>query len=61
MNLERAVLTVAGTVILLSVLLTVAVSTWWLPLLAFVGLTGCVPIAARPVVGTMPAWRIQVI
>ncbi|RYC03807.1 YgaP family membrane protein [Nocardioides zhouii] len=38
MNLDRAVLAFAGTVILLSVLLTVAVSTWWLLLTAFVGL-----------------------
>ena len=38
MNLDRAVLTVAGTVILLSVLLTALVSTWWLLLTAFVGL-----------------------
>lgn len=38
MNLDRAVLTVAGTVVLLSALLTVAVSTWWLLLTAFVGL-----------------------
>ncbi|WP_101524989.1 YgaP family membrane protein [Nocardioides houyundeii] len=38
MNLDRAVLAVAGTVTLLSVLLTLTVSTWWLLLTAFVGL-----------------------
>jgi DUF2892 family protein len=38
MNLDRGVFAVAGTVVLLSVLLTVAVSTWWLLLTAFVGL-----------------------
>jgi len=38
MNLDRAVLTVAGTVILLSVLLTATVSPWWLLLTTFVGL-----------------------
>jgi hypothetical protein len=38
MNLDRAVLTVAGTVTLLSVLLVALVSSWWLLLTAFVGL-----------------------
>ncbi|MGD9960997.1 YgaP family membrane protein [Nocardioides sp.] len=38
MNLDRAVLAVAGSVVLLSVLLTVTVSTWWILLTAFVGL-----------------------
>ena len=38
MNLDRAVLTVAGTVVLLSVLLTATVSPWWLLLTTFVGL-----------------------
>lgn len=38
MNLDRAVLAFAGTMILLSVLLTVLVSTWWLLLTIFVGL-----------------------
>ncbi len=38
MNLDRAVLAFAGAVTLLSVLLAVAVSTWWLLLTAFVGL-----------------------
>lgn len=38
MNLDRAVLTVAGTVTLISVLLVALVSPWWLLLTAFVGL-----------------------
>jgi hypothetical protein len=38
MNLDRAVLTVAGTVTLVSALLTAAVSPWWLLLTTFVGL-----------------------
>ena len=38
MNLDRGVLAIAGTVVLVSVLLTVGVSTWWLLLTAFVGL-----------------------
>lgn len=38
MNLDRAVLTVAGTVTLLSALLVALVSPWWLLLTAFVGL-----------------------
>lgn len=38
MNLDRAVLTVAGTVTLISVLLVALVSSWWLLLTAFVGL-----------------------
>ena len=38
MNLDRAVLAFAGTVILLSVLLTALVSDWWLLLTAFAGL-----------------------
>jgi DUF2892 family protein len=38
MNLDRGVLAVAGTVVLVSVLLTLTVSTWWLLLTAFVGL-----------------------
>ena len=38
MNLDRSVLAVAGTVVLLSVLLTVTASSWWLLLTAFVGL-----------------------
>ncbi len=37
MNLDRAVLSLAGTMILLSLLLGVLVSTWWLLLTAFVG------------------------
>lgn len=38
MNIDRAVLALAGTVILVSVLLSALVSTWWLLLTAFVGL-----------------------
>lgn len=38
MNIDRGVLAVAGTVVLVSVLLTVGLSTWWLLLTAFVGL-----------------------
>ncbi|WP_299925030.1 DUF2892 domain-containing protein [uncultured Nocardioides sp.] len=38
MNVDRAVLSLAGTVILLSVLLSTLVSPWWLLLTAFVGL-----------------------
>lgn len=38
MNVDRGVFAVAGTVVLLSVLLTVMVSAWWLLLTAFVGL-----------------------
>lgn len=38
MNLDRAVLAMAGTIILVSVLLTALVSTWWLLLTTFVGL-----------------------
>lgn len=38
MTVDRAVLLMAGTMTLLSVLLAVTVSTWWLLLTAFVGL-----------------------
>lgn len=38
MNLDRAVLTLAGSMILLSALLAAVVSTWWLLLTVFVGL-----------------------
>ena len=38
MNLDRAVLALAGTMVLASVLLAALVSTWWLLLTAFVGL-----------------------
>ena len=37
-NVDRAVLSLAGTVILVSVLLSTLVSPWWLLLTAFVGL-----------------------
>ncbi|ADU65867.1 DUF2892 domain-containing protein [Desulfurispirillum indicum] len=52
MNIDRVVFAFAGTVILLSVLLTYAISPWWLLLTAFVGLnmlqaafTGFCPLA----------------
>jgi hypothetical protein len=38
MNLDRAVLLLAGTMTLFSVLLVALVSPWWLLLTAFVGL-----------------------
>lgn len=38
MNLDRAVFAMAGTMILVSVLLAALVSQWWLLLTAFVGL-----------------------
>lgn len=38
MNLDRAVLALAGSMILVSTLLTALVSPWWLLLTAFVGL-----------------------
>jgi hypothetical protein len=52
-NLDRAVLSLAGTMILVSALLAALVSTWWLVLTVFVGLnllqssvTGICPAAA---------------
>ena len=38
MNVDRAVLAIAGTITLLSVLLAVLESSWWLLLTAFGGL-----------------------
>lgn len=38
MNVDRAVLAMAGTMTLLAVALTALVSPWWLLLAAFVGL-----------------------
>ena len=38
MTSDRAVLALAGTMVLLSVVLSAFVSTWWLLLAAFVGL-----------------------
>jgi hypothetical protein len=38
MNVDRAVMAMAGLMILLSVVLAYAVSPWWLLLTAFVGL-----------------------
>ncbi|NPC96713.1 DUF2892 domain-containing protein [Nocardioides sp. zg-DK7169] len=67
MNLDRAVLLIAGTVTLISALLAATVSTWWLLLTAFVGLnllqsslTGFCPAATvlrRLGVGSGPAFR----
>lgn len=37
MNVDRAVLALAGTLVLTSVLLATLVSSWWLLLTAFVG------------------------
>lgn len=38
MNLDRAVLAMAGTMVLLSAVLAATVSSWWLLLTTFVGL-----------------------
>ncbi|GAA1126401.1 DUF2892 domain-containing protein [Nocardioides aquiterrae] len=38
MNLDRAVLALAGTIVLAGVLLSALVSPWWLLLAAFAGL-----------------------
>lgn len=38
MNVDRAVLMMAGTMVLVSVALAVTASSWWLLLTAFVGL-----------------------
>lgn len=38
LNIDRAVLAMAGTIILVSILLVALVSSWWLLLTAFVGL-----------------------
>ncbi|KRF36785.1 YgaP family membrane protein [Nocardioides sp. Soil805] len=51
MNVDRAVLSLAGTVILVSVLLSAFVSTWWLLLTAFVGLN----LLQSAVTGVCPA------
>ena len=41
MNLDRAVLVVAGTVVLLSLVSTLAAARWWLLLTAFGVPSGC--------------------
>ncbi len=51
MNIDRAVLLLAGTIVLVSVLLAVTVSTWWLLLTAFVGLN----LAQSSITGFCPA------
>ena len=38
MNIDRAVMAMAGTIVLIGVLLAALVSTWWLLLPTFVGL-----------------------
>lgn len=38
MNIDRAVIALARTVVLVSVMLSVLVSSWWLLLTAFVGI-----------------------
>lgn len=38
MNIDRAVLALAGTMVLISAVLAATVSTWWLLLTGFVGL-----------------------
>ena len=54
MNVDRAVLSLAGTVILVSALLSALVSTWWLLLTAFVGLN----LLQSSVTGVCPAATI---
>jgi len=51
MNLDRAVLALAGTMVLASVLLTALVSPWWLLLATFVG----VNLVQSSVTGFCPA------
>ncbi|RYP89067.1 DUF2892 domain-containing protein [Nocardioides guangzhouensis] len=51
MNVDRAVLALAGTIVLLSVLLGVLLSPWWLALTAFVGLN----LLQSSVTGSCPA------
>ncbi|WP_067430891.1 YgaP family membrane protein [Nocardioides jensenii] len=54
MNVDRAVLALAGTIILISVALASLVSTWWLLLTTFVGLN----LLQSSVTGLCPAVRI---
>lgn len=54
MNLDRAVLSLAGTIILVSVLLSALVSSWWLLLTAFVGLN----LLQSSITGFCPGARI---
>lgn len=51
MNVDRAVLLLAGSMVLVSVLLTVTVSQWWLALTTFVGLN----LAQSSITGFCPA------
>ena len=53
MSIDRAVMAFAGTMVLVSVLLAIYISTWWLLLTAFVGanllqasFTGFCPLAS---------------
>lgn len=54
MNVDRAVLALAGTIVLISVALASLASTWWLLLTAFVGLN----LLQSSVTGFCPAARI---
>ena len=54
MSIDRAVLALAGTFTLISVLLAVTVSTWWLLLTAFVGLN----LLQSSITGVCPAAMI---
>lgn len=54
MNLDRAILAFAGSVVLLSVLLSAVASPWWLLLTAFVGLN----LLQSSVTGFCPAARV---
>ncbi|MDN4172009.1 DUF2892 domain-containing protein [Nocardioides sp. SOB77] len=51
MNLDRAILLLAGTLVVLSSLLTLVVSPWWVLLAAFVGLN----LAQSSLTGFCPA------
>jgi hypothetical protein len=51
MNIDRAVLLLAGTMVLISAALAAFVSTWWLLLTAFVGLN----LAQSSITGFCPA------
>jgi len=54
MNLDRAVLALAGTMTVVSVALAILVSTWWLVLTAFVGLN----LLQASVTGVCPAAHV---
>ncbi|HET9049464.1 MAG TPA: DUF2892 domain-containing protein [Chiayiivirga sp.] len=54
MNLDRVMLAFAGTMVLLSAVLTYVVSPWWLLLTAFVGLN----LLQSSVTGFCPAAKV---